>query len=201
MGFRQDFKDRVKRDFEKTSSNPEYVIELVDAGSETFVWRCGTQSSIYSFHVVSAPGSLIVYGDMGEFIWMRTRDMLRFLCCTDDLDYFAGKCKVGTSCYHPELVEEWLAEIKNYIGEDWDGDLEDEWVEASESFENYGVEEFIHTLYAGSLGEYVDSIDFTFKYYSYHYLWIWYALRWFVSNLTLPDKIEEDADASVSINA
>lgn len=78
-------------------------------------------STLYHFRVVTSPGWITVYGDVGYLALSRIPDMIAFCRGSiDDLPYMAEKVprEIVTRAWSPDLAREWIAAVcKNVNGE------------------------------------------------------------------------------------
>lgn len=186
--FLKDVKERFARHIE---TNPEYIVQQMSRDDDVVkLWRCGRPGlSVCAFYICSAPHCLMVYGDMGEFMWERLPDMIPFIrSSVHSLNYFSEKVprdiKIKEDCN--ELVEEWFRDIKQEhaeAGREW-GDEEDEALE--EIREHWGyfgdVNLFKSQLFDSKLYTDCDDMPNT-EFYTFHYLWIIEGLKWFIQQL------------------
>lgn len=155
------------------------------------IWKCSNNgSSIYAFTICAPPGWLIMYGDMGECMWSRTRDMLPFIRGSiGSLNYFSEKASRNCTIVETrtELAEEWL----NDAEQDWldsHGEPMDEQQLAKlqairEAFESYNeVHDLQRAIYESGMFDSCSAIP-NCQYYTYQYLWKIEALKWFMRKL------------------
>lgn len=190
--FRQKHLDEVKERFAgHISKYPDFAVKQLHRDNDVVkLWRCGRPgSSNCEFYVCSSIGCLMVYGDMGEYMWQRHRDMIPFIRGSiGSLNYFSEKVPSGIEIKtgHPELVDEWFEDVKAdriEYGDDW-GDNEDEALEELKEFWEYNgnVDAFLWQ-YADSVLN-TDCEDFPkVEFYTFHYLWIIEGLKWFIQQL------------------
>lgn len=121
--------DQTLADFQRDTANHVLTV-LHDDGVYRHL-RFGTPggSSVYCFHLITYPGGLLYRGDMGDFVFERTHDMLKFFRRPDnekryriDLRYWAEKVTAsergGTREHDPDgfaaeirrLRREWVRE-------------------------------------------------------------------------------------------
>jgi len=122
-GIAQQIEENAKRAFE------DHVLIEEHADGLFRCWVCKrTDSIVYSFRVVTAPGALIVYGDVGHHILYRCEDMLPWIRGSiGSRDYVLEKLMAdskATTQFYSELVDEYfddeLAEAQKAIDEDFD---------------------------------------------------------------------------------
>lgn len=202
--------DRFAAHIEKT---PDYVVKQMHRDGDTVqLWRCGKpNSSSYAFYICSAPHCLMVYGDMGEYMWQRHPDMIPFIRGSiGSLDYFSEKVPrdIQIKTDYRELVEEWFATVKQEridCGYDWGekeeqalAQLRDEW----NSYEE--VQQFKWALFESDLYNDYEDVPRT-EYYTFHYLWTIEALKWFIKQLdegkVIPYGEQEEKEARSSSGA
>ena len=186
--FRKDAEARFASHIEK---NPEYVVQQLHRDDDIVkLWRCGKpQSSTYMFYLCSAPNCLMVYGDMGEYMWQRHYDMIPFIRgSVHSLDYFSEKVPRGIKIRtdYLELVDEWFDEVKQSridYGEDWTEEHDEELSELKDVWNSYqDVSEFKTALYSSKLYRDYEDVPRT-EFYTFQYLWIVEALKWFITQL------------------
>jgi len=191
-----DFRSKLRR---RTTGNAlkdlkdHTIVQLHRDGDPGRVWRCRNNgSSVYGFTVCAPPGWLIVYGDMGECMWSRTRDMLAFIRGSiRSLDYFSEKASKDCKIREPytELAEEWLQEQESgkewedYHGEPMSDQHKEKLQEIREAYEQYNsIENLIQAAYESGLYDSTSYLPHC-QYYTYQYLWKLEALKWFVAKI------------------
>jgi hypothetical protein len=191
-----DFRENQRRRAAENALNDlknHSIVQIHRDGDPGRIWKCSRNgSSVYAFTVCAPPGWLIVYGDMGECMWSRHRDMLAFIRGSiGSLDYFSEKASKDCKIREPytELAEEWLAEQES--GEEWEGyhgepmsdEDKEKLQEIREAYERYNsIENLIQAAYESGL---YDSTSYLpqCEYYTYHYLWKIEALKWFIAKI------------------
>jgi hypothetical protein len=194
--FEKKYLESAQRRFaEHIEKTPEYVVQQIHRDDDIVkLWRCGKpQSSTYMFYICSAPNCLMVYGDMGEYMWqyMRQRhyDMLPFIRgAIGSLSYFSEKVPNGIKIKddQPELVEEWFATVKQEridYGEEWTDKKEEALSELRDTWScNEDVTQFKWALYDSDLYNDYEDVPRT-EFYTFHYLWTIEGLKWFIKQL------------------
>lgn len=190
--FRQEHLNDVKERFANhIANNPEYVVQQMHRDDDVVkLWRCGKpQSSTCSFYICSSIGCLMVYGDMGEFMWERCRDMIPFVRGSiHSLNYFSEKVPHGIEIKEEcsELIEEWFSEIKQEWvenGSEWGSEEEDALEELRESWDTWqDVGRFMQEFFDSVFYNDCESFPNT-KFYTFQYLWIIEGLKWFIEQL------------------
>lgn len=175
-----------------------HVVTQIHAdGQPGRLWRCARpQSSVYSFTVCAPPGWLIVYGDMGECMWSRHRDMLPFIRgSAGSLGYFSQKvsrnCEIREKV--PALAEEWLAdapkEWKASHGKAMTAEQRQVLSDIKDAYHSYeDIADLQRAIYESRMFDspsYIPSCE----YYTYQYLWTVEALKWFVAKLDAGDFV------------
>lgn len=152
-------------------------------------WHCGKPgTSNQYFEIVTWPGSLCYTGDMGEFLFQRTTDMVAFMRNSAmSHAYAAEKCVAHDGRlreWREEVFEEELATCLEYA----DGDEEQiahvkkqiEWIRDQICGDD-PKQESMSALYQSGL---VDGCDFpSCEAFTYHFLWCLYAIKWFCDNV------------------
>ena len=207
--FRASVIKNAKERFENHIKNtPEYVVQQEHRdGDVVQLWRCGKpHSSTYAFYICNSLNCLAVYGDMGEYIWRRHRNMIPFIRGSiHSLGYFSEKVSsdIRHEVEYRELVEEWMNEIKGHRvehGYDWGekeakelANLREDW-SYHEEVERFWVDVQTYPLLCSDFEDLPKT-----KYYSFHYLWTIEALKWFIKQLddgkVLP-YVEEEKNAN-----
>lgn len=152
-------------------------------------WHCahpGTSNQY--FDIVTWPGSLCYTGDMGEYLFQRTTDMVAFMRCSAmSFSYAAEKCVADDGRlreWREEVFEEELETCLEYA----DGDDEQvahvkeriEWIHDQIGGDD-PQHESMAALYESGL---VDGCDFpSCESYTYHFLWCLHAIKWFCDNV------------------
>lgn len=190
--YRKSFPRQVRDDFSRwIAQHPDYVVRQEHRDGDTVrLWRCGVPgSSTLMFYVCAAPHCLMVYGDMGEFMWQRHEDMIPFVRGSGrNLSYFAEKVPPGITIRNdvPELVDEWLLTIKDrWIerGGDW-GDQEEDALEELQDEWNANQDSHQLMVVFSQSVLHQDCDDYPhITFYTYHYLWIVEGLQWFIQQL------------------
>jgi len=167
----------------------EHVITTVHLDGLHRHWRCAKPGTgIESFHIVTWPGSLCYTGDMGDYLFQRTDDMVKFMRgSVMSHSYAAEKCIANGSPVREwrrevfdELLEETVAEAEDY------GRDREEIVRKVELIRDaVGDEHCEHNAnLAMSESEIWDGSDFPeCEAFSYRFLWCLYAIKWFCDNV------------------
>lgn len=156
-------------------------------------WRC-QQSKTWSlgFDIVTWPGFLCFTGDMGEFLFCRTDDMVAFMrgSCMS-YSYAAEKCVAG-------VVKEWSEQRFRQVLADRQEEGETFKVVRRGSYSEESVAEAIHVIeneyenyqsqhdamkavYESGLWDGVDLPSC--EDYTYHFLWALHAIHWFCAKV------------------
>ena len=171
-------------------------------------WRCGKpKSSVYCFHVVSGPNFLYVWGDMGDYAWHRTVDMITWARTSlQSLDYFSEKLARGIVVKEDEkeLLYQWSKDFKNDWNEHYnDCEVGDEHIWSEEHDEemfrilrkydetpsrDLVIEELVYSDYFGDWFSDCENLP-NFEFYTFQYLWIVEGLKWFIQKLDEGDVI------------
>jgi hypothetical protein len=148
------------------------------------VIKCSRPKSwVFGFYIISSPGSIYMYGDMGSLGVERLPDMFEFVSdSAGDLSYFLSKAPRDfiTKEYSSDLADEFM---NKHIYEQFPDEEDKEKIEQlkedlSCSFYEETKDEFYRILYESNLNfdcEFpeVDS-------YTYHTIWKVEAMKWAV---------------------
>lgn len=189
MTVEQTLIERARAGFQKNSAN-HVVTQLHRDGDTVRLWRCGSEKTvIHHFYICCPPGWMMVYGDMGEYQWSRTVDMVEFARGSiGSLDYFSEKiaqnCTIKSN--NPDLVDEWLDSIREESlegGRGWTEQHDSALNELKDQWEHSGdVRAFQDAVYVSPI--YRDYEDMpNIKTYTYPYLWVVEGINWFISQL------------------
>lgn len=187
-----------------------HVVTVKQADGLYRHWRCQKPGSWnMGFDVVTWPGSLCFTGDMGDYLFQRTADMVNFMrsACMS-YSYAAEKCVA-----HDGRLEEWCSEL-------FDEELEWLQQQAKEAADEYGEPERVENcaekieeirqaysiyeteadamkaLYESGL---VDGCDMPrCKTYTWHFLWCLHALKWFFAKIDAGDFVAIELAAAVA---
>ena len=156
-------------------------------------WWCGKPGTgCMGFSIVTWPGSICYTGDMGDYLFQRTDDMVAFMRRSAmSISYAAEKCVANDGRldeWREELLLEELDEIQKRIMEECeDEDEKPEWLEKIEavrdalSHADYPEHDGMVALHDSGL---VDGCDMpSCKAYTFHFLWCLYAIKWFCDNV------------------
>lgn len=188
---------RAKRSFLEVQQDDkmgEYVVKRVSAPSDVVqLYRCGSESSAFSFHVCIMPDVLLVYGDMGEYIWTRPNtNMLNWAKGSiNSIDYFSSKVpdNIVINEVYSGLVDEWYngfpESYENYTGENWEDDMQEELDGIYRVFTGSGdINAFKNEFYESNFCDDGDNIP-DCEYYTPQYLWVLEGLKWFFGQLEI----------------
>lgn len=170
----------------------EHVITTVHHNGLYRHWRCcRPDTGSMGFSIVTWPGSICYTGDMGEYLFQRTEDMVAFMRRSAmSFSYAAEKCVA-----HDGRLEEWREEvfleeldaIEARIKEECeDEDEKPEWLEKVQAVrdamnDDYPEHDAMVALYESGL---VDGCDMpSCKAYTFHFLWCLHAIKWFCDNV------------------
>jgi hypothetical protein len=188
----------VLKQFEGDIANHEMTV-IRDEGNYRHLRFSPPGSYIMGFDVITWPGYLAYVGDMGDYVFSRTEDMLTFFRREDDYPidfrYWAEKlqgpgggqdlAREYSVAVLKQKVEAWVKEYADShelsgvqaleLREAADEQVLDrEMVEYSETFAHYYIREFEHAgISMESLAEELD-----LKVYEFRFLWCCFALVW-----------------------
>lgn len=165
----------------------EHTITLLHSHGMYRHWRCqkpGTWN--LGFDIVTWPGSLCYTGDMGDYLFQRTTDMVAFMrrSCMD-YGYAAQKCVA-----HDNQLKEWREEVfREVLTQRWEDADEDRKDAVSEKIgeilDDYAIYDSPHdavkAMYESGLwdgGDMPSCEDYTI-----HFLWALHAIKWFCDNV------------------
>lgn len=154
-------------------------------------WRCQKPGTInLYFDVVTWPGFMCVTGDMGEWLFRRTDDMVEFMrsSCMS-YGYAAEKCVA----HRGELTEfcwddmnEWLSGLEKEATEAGDSDTLDKIEEVRQAYQCYELE---HDVYKAIYESGLSDDPPRCQNFTYRFLWILHAIKWFC------EKAEQEVPA------
>lgn len=168
--FVKDISEKVKNDLK------DHAITLLHSDGLYRHWKCSRPSSwVYGFNIVTWPGYLCFCGDMGEYVFARTSDMVEFMqgACRS-YDYAAQKCvascRDGIYQWSPEIFQEKLhAYLKDYP------ENEEKVNDIRETYENTSSpEQAKQAMYDSDLWDEIPNCEaLTFR-----FIWCLHALQW-----------------------
>ena len=162
-------------------------------------WRCAkTGTGLMRFDIITWPGSLCYTGDMGEYLFQRTPDMVAFMrgSCMS-YEYAAEKCLA-----HDGWMKEWSEESFREVlaerlkeAEDDEGmvtvhrhgkrvkeSVQEHIDDIVSEYENYSSEnDAMKAMYESGLWDGADMPDC--KELSFHFLWCLHAIKWFIGKI------------------
>jgi len=182
-------KERIAKDL------AEHVITVRHEQGMYRHYRCqkpGTWNM--GFDIVTWPGSLCYTGDMGDYLFQRTEDMIAFMrgSCMS-YGYAAEKC-VAHDGRVTEFSEERFREIlHDRIAEAEHGDRRKEVREKVDvilrEFSNYSAPaDAEKAMYESGLWDDMPSC----KEYTFHFLWCLHALEWFCDHVAAGSRVVRD---------
>ena len=166
-------------------------------------WRCQKPGEWnMGFDIITWPGSLCYTGDMGDYLFQRTADMIAFMrgSCMS-YSYAAEKCVA-----HDGRIKEWseeqfdnvlaerLAESAEFTvwrnGKSETMSVEKAIADIKSEYENYNSRhDADKAMYESGLWDDMPRCeDWTF-----HFLWCLHALKWFCERVEQPQNILEAA--------
>ena len=155
-------------------------------------WRCQNPDTWnMGFIIVTWPGSLCFTGDMGDYLFQRTQDMIAFMrgSCMS-YSYAAEKCVAHDGRlteFSEEVFRQTLQDcLKEYGEEDEDGEcvehVQEKIDEIMASYNNYSSEhDAMKAMYESGLWDGCDMPDC--KTYTFHFLWCLHAIKWFCERI------------------
>lgn len=191
MSFETDRIEQVRHHSAKDLS--EHVIRVVQSKGLHRHWRCRKPGTgVYGFDIITWPGYLCICGDMGDFVFARTSDMLAFMrgACMS-FSYAAEKCVAQGR----EGVKEWdraiLDEALDYRLTEYEEDS-DEIAKLREKIEELKDDRYesehdaMEAMYESQLWgcELPDCRTYTF-----HFLWCMFAIKWFCDKIDAGEYI------------
>ena len=110
--------------FQRDTVDHKLVVRLDKSEYKHFVYA-KPGSSCYSVHLIFAPGTMIVRGDMGAYVFEREYDMLEWVHGCDP-DYVASKCASASAKKydHDKTIEHILWRLNRDIEEDLDPEIQ-----------------------------------------------------------------------------
>ena len=196
MTSEQDVKDRIGNDLK------DHIVTLLHSDGMYRHWRCARPGSwSMAFSIVTWPGSLCFTGDMGEYLFQRTEDMVSFIqrSCMS-YDYVAGKCvasKGELKEFREEIFREVLKErirdglqrdkggkfakstfTVHYTGRKEEKSVKDAVREILSEYESYcDPHDALRAMYDSGLWNGADLP--LCKDYTVGFLWCLHAIKWF----------------------
>jgi hypothetical protein len=199
--YEQGLATRVSEEFPKAVAN--HTVRIIREDGLYRHYRCSDNNSFhYQFDIVTWPVWLAFTGDMGEYIFARTDDMLEFCgagSASRDMNYLAEKCQASRSSAKfggGDSIREFVAEHAAEIVRDRlmdDGDDEPKSVERLGKINylvdvvgNAGYEAEACTACAES--DLMDSADLpVLTTWTYHFLWAAKAMAWARNKIAVGD--------------
>lgn len=156
------------------------------------------------FSIITSPGQLTIWGDMGCYVFARIPDMFDFFSPQTGYinpGYWAEKLQAssGTMEYSADLFKEHVSELANDLSDEWEPNekyrlkaavqqeiFSDEQINWSADFARQVLDgfEFVHTPEGGPPRRInfrsEDTWDWQVKDYTYHYIWNCHAVQWAV---------------------
>lgn len=190
-------KERIANDLK------DHVVTVLHADGMYRHWRCAKPGCWnMAFNIVTWPGSLCFTGDMGEFLFQRTEDMVAFMrsACMS-YSYAAEKCvasKGKLKEFREEIFREVLKErIRDGVqrgeggkfakstytvylagGRKEEKSVKDAVDEILREYANYGTpSDAEKAMYESGLWDGTDLPSC--KDYTFHFLWCLHAIHWF----------------------
>lgn len=176
----------------------KFTIELKHSHGMYRHWLCGEPGNCNRhFNIVTWPGSLCYTGDMGDYLFQRTNDMVAFMRGSAmSYSYAAEKCVAHDGRlkeFNEELFEEQLATRLAETESDDEMSLAQvtEAIDGiRDEYNNYSnPPDAMKAMYESGLwdGSDIPSCET----YTYHFLWCLHAIKWFC------DKVAETELAAV----
>lgn len=145
-------------------------------------WRCQKPDTwCMGFDIVTWPGSLCFTGDMGDYLFQRTADMVAFMeSACKSYDYAAEKCVAHDGRleeFSGELLEEVLAEVLAEKPDTAEAiqDIRSAYSECDNGHDAY------RAMYESNLWDGCDMPSC--EIYTFHFLWCLHAIKWFCAEL------------------
>lgn len=196
MTFQKELEQRVARESAERLAN--HTIEVLRDDGMYRHFRCRNHgSSIDGFDVVTWPGSLCYTGDMGNYLFQRTEDMIAFMrrSCMS-FDYAAEKCvafdRDGVREFRREVFDEHLAdlaeEMKATVEDDDAADqlaaMEEKIEEIQTAYEEYGApHDGLRAMYESGLYDGCDTPSC--ESFTYRFLFCCHAIKWLCERLAV----------------
>jgi hypothetical protein len=174
-------------------------------------WRCQKpgDSNMY-FDIVTWPGSLCFTGDMGEYLFQRTSDMVAFMrsSCMSYC-YAAEKCVAHDGRlkeFSEDLFEEILKEAEvfdddhDYLSSKeraaWIAARKDKTAEIRQRFHERSEDasEAMWAMYESGIWDGCDMPSC--EVYTFHFLWCLHAIKWFCDKIAVPEMATPTLDAA-----
>lgn len=192
----------VSKQFEESTADHQLRILRDDGVYRHVEMRKSNGSSVCMFGVVTWPGHLAYYGDMGDFIFRRLNDMFEFFRGDREpnFGYWAEKVQTG-------VTEEWSPELfREYVEETVEGWTEHPKLNQQELREaaseilsmiddgEYECRRIARDFDFYGINPFENSWEHTFTRWTYHYEWACYAIQRLVREY---DAVKEGGDCNV----
>lgn len=186
-------KERIGKDLAK------HTITVLRMDGMYRHWVCSSGSFNQRFEIITWPGSLCYTGDMGDYLFQRTEDMVAFMerSCMS-YHYAAEKCVAKGR----EKIEEWNEDLfKQHLkdrirqgkmftvlrqGNRRTESTKEKIREIISEYENYSQpQDALKAMYESGLwDELPDCNDYT-----QNFLWCLHAIKWFCKNVSVPQEV------------
>lgn len=157
-----------------------------EAGLYRHLYFAAPGTGICSFSLITAPGTLTFTGDMGTYVFARDTDMLEFFDTSSvKVDCWAQKVQAvdvhdGLKEFSAEVLKTSLeSALEDYEADEETAAAAREHVLHAESTDH--AYELANSFDAEGFGGFEDVGEWSFKDYSYRFLWCLYAIRWGVA--------------------
>lgn len=190
MSYEQELGKRVSQ--ECAESLKDHQVTVKHSSGLYRHWRCQKPGTwVCGFDIVTWPGSLCFTGDMGEYLFQRTDDMVAFMArSARSTSYAAEKCVAHDGRlreFAEEVFFQALADRLNEARENESSgfneakdtrEIEERVQEIRDNFDaDQSPETAYRAMYESGLW---DSAELPrCEYYTYHFLWCLEAIKWF----------------------
>jgi len=189
MSYVRDLEKRVAEDVPKHLA--KHDVKLLHGEGLYRHWRCAEPgTSNRYFDIMTWPGSLCYTGDMGDYLFQRTNDMVAFMRDSAmSFGYAAEKCVANDGrleewseeIFHEALAER-LQESSEYTvvrrGSKVTESVAEKIEEIKREYSNYQAQfDAEKSMYESGLWDGCDVPGC--KAYTYHFLWCLHAIKWF----------------------
>jgi hypothetical protein len=181
--------------------------------------------SEYWFDLITYPGELVITGDMGTYVFRRLEDMFEFFRTDQkyaerrgcklaiNLSYWAEKLKAMphdgvkefdedrfNSVIRERLVD-WMREERNQTTKEerrdlWDAVHNEVIYADGKERKEIAAYEFVYTVRKGLEFSFQDLWESNFERYTFHFIWVCYAIAWGIKTYD-ESKATTEAESAV----
>jgi len=176
-------KERIDKDL------AEHVVTERHAHGLYRHYRCQRPDTFsMGFDIITWPGSLCYTGDMGDYLFQRTENMIAFMrgSCMS-YSYAAEKCVAHDGRLMEFSAEAFNEVLANRIGED--PSLFEQAAELRHTGQYENAHDAMQALYDSEMFDGCDMPDC--EVFTVHFLWCLHAIKWFCAKLDAGEVVKE----------